>query len=94
MYFAFLGAMAYCCFVGYTKGDLAKIIAPIDRNGNFCGVNHEDKDGNKVGAQFEAYPFLYFPQFHSGDGGAESFRGIHKTSFCVKDCPSADNAEV
>jgi len=55
--------MVYCCFVGYTKGNLVKIIAPIDRDYNFCGVNHADKDGTLVGAQFEKYPYLYFPDF-------------------------------
>ena len=94
IYFAFIAAMAYCCFVGYSQGNLTKIVAPIDRDHRFCGIAHKDKAG-KVEYDYTKYPYLYFPQFRPPtDGGATSFTGLMKSAVCVDKCPGATALDV
>lgn len=86
--------MVYCCFVGFTQGDLNKIIAPVDRDYRFCGIKHESSPG-VVEYDYSAYPYLYFPRFQPDK--ATSFsgdNGIMKSAFCVKQCPGENRANV
>ena len=37
LFFAFLGSMGFLTFYGYQNGNVAKLIAPLDADNNFCG---------------------------------------------------------
>lgn len=38
VFFAFVAAMGACTVYGFKNGNVAKITAPIDADGNFCGI--------------------------------------------------------
>ena len=37
VFIAFLAAFGYITFQAYHKGDVAKLVAPLDADNNFCG---------------------------------------------------------
>lgn len=39
VFILFLGSMGFCTDYGIKNGDIDKMIAPIDGNGNFCGID-------------------------------------------------------
>lgn len=53
IFFAFLGAMGYCTMYGYKHGNVKKLLAPLDGDNKFCGVD----------SGYEDYPKLYITDF-------------------------------
>lgn len=49
VFIAYLGAMGFMTVYGFIKGDVDKLLAPLDGAGNFCGVTKGYKN----------YPYLY-----------------------------------
>jgi len=72
VFFAFLGAMGFCTVYGNKHGNVGKLLAPLDGDGNFCGYT----------AGFEDYPKLYITEFT-----ALNPVDIFETAVCVKKCP-------
>lgn len=81
----FLGGMGFCTAYGYANGDPNKLIAPIDGDGNICGVT----------PGYEDYGYLFIGNIdtlaHNLGGGTSTFHyGI-----CVEGCPAtSDDSET
>ena len=76
MFLAFLVAMGVCTHHGYSNGQVDRLLAPLDGDDNFCGVDAKVKD----------YPFLFITNIGVASP-AENFR----RSVCVKKCPKVDD---
>lgn len=72
VFLAFIGSMGYITMLGFNEGDVAKLIAPLDGDNNFCGVSPD-----VVG-----YGNLYITDFT-----LESVTEIFDSGVCVKECP-------
>ena len=44
VFVAYVGAMGYMTGYGYIHGDVKKLLAPLDGNENFCGINNNLKN--------------------------------------------------
>ena len=53
VFLLFLGSMGYLTVMGYQKGDLPKLLAPLDGDLKFCGID------------YEGYPYLLITDFAS-----------------------------
>jgi hypothetical protein len=101
LFFAFIGAMCFCVFVGYSQGELDKVIAPIDPNQHFCGVKHWKKDKARKPLEERGepeydntgYPYLFFPGLNP-DGDKLGLATVLKDSFCVAECPGKEAKQV
>ena len=51
IFLAFIGLMCYVTFYGISNGNIRKLMAPLDRNDNFCGID-----------TYRDYPNLYVTQ--------------------------------
>ena len=72
VFLAFVGSMGYITMLGFQEGDIAKLIAPLDGDNNFCGVS----EGT------EGYDNLYITDFTQS-----SVTAIFDSGVCVKECP-------
>jgi len=52
--------MGFITFYGFVHGDVTKLLAPIDGNANFCGINNTD------GHDFTDYPLAYIGNLEAG----------------------------
>ena len=68
--------MLGCTVYGINNGDVKKMMAPYDKDNNFCGVSNATKN----------YPSLYFPQLQK-DATDNIVRSIFRHAICVKKCP-------
>lgn len=73
VFLVFLGAMIGCTLYGFKKGDVAKYIAPLDGQDNFCGIDANYKD----------YPKMFLTSL----SGSPST--IFSSGVCVKACPKS-----
>jgi hypothetical protein len=71
--------MGYVTFVGFKEGDINKLVAPLDGEFKFCGI---DKG-------YEEYKFLYIADFTQ-----ETVNGLFDSGVCVKQCPKNKTDEV
>lgn len=71
--------MLFGTVYGYMHGNIHRLLAPIDGNGNFCGINNDGHD-------LKAYPYLYF--------GNLLVDNPFTTAVCVKECPVDDNGHI
>lgn len=53
--------MVYLTSLGMKKGDLTKLMAPIDGDDRFCGLNHALPEGESDDG-FDAYDYTEFPK--------------------------------
>jgi hypothetical protein len=72
LFLCFVGSMGYVTFIGFKEGDLPKLLAPLDGENHFCGVDEG----------FEEYPFLFIADFTQ-----TTVNGIFDSGVCVKECP-------
>ena len=72
----FIGGMGFCTSWGYANGNPNKLIAPIDGDGNICGVT----------PGYEEYEYLFIGDIHAV---VESPATVHTFHYgmCVKSCP-------
>ena len=62
-------------FYGLSKGNVLKLIGPVDGDHNICGVD-----------TFSEFKHLYISNLDAGVSG--DFTDIFKTGICVKECPA------
>jgi len=74
VFFAFIAAMSTCTVYGVKNGDVLKLTAPIDANGNFCGFG-----------KMKGFPEMFISNWEVTD-----LAGIFKSGVCVKGCPKTD----
>jgi hypothetical protein len=72
VFLVFLGAMCGVTFYGISQGQVEKMIAPIDMNLNFCGIEGPRADFHK----------LYFTNLR-----VSSATDILNSGICMKTCP-------
>ena len=60
LFVSFLGSMLYLTWLGLQKGDIKKLLAPLDGDGRFCGINGTDPDGT-------SYDYTDFPKLAISD---------------------------
>lgn len=72
LFLALIGSMSYITFLGFQEGDVAKLIAPLDGDNNFCGISEG----------LEEFPILYITDFTQS-----SVKAIFDSGVCVKECP-------
>jgi hypothetical protein len=44
IFVAYVGAMGFLTVYGFIHGDVNKLLAPLDGNENFCGINNNVKN--------------------------------------------------
>ena len=71
--------MGYLTYVGYTEGDVKKLLAPLDGDNNFCGVSEGLED----------YPKLYITDFTVG-----GINAIFDSAVCVSKCPQTEDDAI
>lgn len=82
IFVAYVSAMTFGTVYGFIHGNVNKLLAPVDGNKNFCGIN------NGKGHDLTKYPYLYFSDFTSASAAFQS--GV-----CVKVCPhDTGNGEI
>ena len=64
--------------MGYEQGSLWKVIAPLDADGHFCGL---DKG-------YEDFKYVYYV------ASASEFENPLTGAVCVKSCPMKDEAPI
>ena len=71
--------MGYVTFVGFKEGDIQKLIAPLDGEFHFCGI---DKG-------YEEYKNLFIADFsqHNVDD-------LFASAVCVKECPHLETDKI
>jgi hypothetical protein len=72
VFIAFVISMGYVTFIGFTEGNIKKLIAPLDGDHKFCGI----REG------YEEYENLYIADFTQ-----TTVNGIFGSAVCVKECP-------
>ena len=78
LFLVFLGAMMACTLYGFKKGDVARYVSPLDRDGKFCGSDKE----------FQSYPKLYLTSLFGSPSQ------IFNSGVCVKSCPDSKTATI
>lgn len=83
IFWAFVGSMVFLTSYGLKNGQYDRLMAPLDKDNNFCGFTNPD------GADMTGYPKLILTSYVSSNP-----IDILKSGVCVKTCPSkADAAE-
>lgn len=81
--------MGFITFYGFVHGDVTKLLAPLDGNNNFCGVN------NGKGHDYTDYPYVYIGNLEeSVTGGVADAATIFDTAVCVKSCPKNHDGTI
>lgn len=57
VFLAFIGGLAFVVLYGYQNGNPKKLLAPLDADGHFCGID--------VG--YEDYKLLYFAKIDTSN---------------------------
>jgi hypothetical protein len=79
LFFAFLGAMGYLTAFGLKYGQMDKLMAPLDGDNKFCGID----------AGYENHTHLYLTSL-----SGTSARSLFNTGVCVKECPQNDTKKI
>jgi hypothetical protein len=79
VFLAFIVSMGYVTLTGFREGDIQRLIAPIDGEFKFCGI----EEG------YEEYKNLYIADFTQ-----TTVDGIFGSAVCVKVCPTKASDEV
>lgn len=74
VFLCFIGSMGYVTYVGFKEGDLPKLLAPLDGDNKFCGIE----------PGYEEFKNLYITDF-----SVTSVNAIFDSAVCVKACPVA-----
>jgi hypothetical protein len=92
VFVSYVGAMGFMSVYGFIHGDVTKLLAPIDGNGDFCGINN-NVNNSKV--DFTEYPNLYIGDLAKGlVAGAADPKAIFGTGVCVKKCPKTEDGKI
>ncbi len=78
IFFVFVCGLVFIGGWSWMSGDVEKLLAPTDGDGNFCGVTEAVKD----------YPLLYFPNLP--DIGTAA---LFDSRVCVSACPTRNNTD-
>lgn len=78
LFITFLGSMGFLTYYGYKHGNVAKLVAPLDADNNFCGQDN-----------LEGYGLLYITNFNSIEPST-----IFKSGVCVSKCPSKADGQL
>jgi hypothetical protein len=78
VFLAFLVGLGIVSIFGFENGKPERLLAPLDADGNFCGLD----------ALHKAYPYLYFADLYVNP------TDIPATAVCVKKCPMDDDQPV
>jgi hypothetical protein len=76
--------MIFLTYVGYQKGDVKKLLAPLDGDLKFCGVKVEDLSEDGTG---EAYDYTDYPYLMITDFSTSNAINIFSSGVCVEVCP-------
>lgn len=74
MFVGYIILMVYVSFYGMYHGNIRKLMAPLDRNHNFCGFD-----------QYRDYPNLYVAH---GNFSSKTIEEMFNTAVCVWSCPT------
>jgi hypothetical protein len=75
--------MLFLAYMGFQKGDINKLLAPLDGDLKFCGVKVDlDEDGSG-----EAYDYTEFPKLMITDWSSVNVLDIFSSGVCVEHCP-------
>jgi solute carrier family 44 protein 1 (choline transporter-like protein)/choline transporter-like protein 2/4/5 len=84
LYLLFLGSMIFLTNMGLQKGNIDKLLAPIDGDFKFCGIANET----------EGYNYTEFPQLLITDWTTENVFNVFKSAVCVNQCPNGQEDQV
>jgi len=73
--------MVALTFYGLAKGNVLKLIGPVDGAHNICGAD----------VDFTDYKHLYISNLESGN---DNLKDIFKSGICVKECPKKDGKKI
>jgi len=93
--------MIFCVFIGYSQGDVDKVIAPINGKQQFCGVKHWENKKARLPLEERGdpeydnsgYPYLFFPGLNP-EGSRLDLATVIQDSMCVKECPGIEAKQV
>lgn len=88
IFLAFLGSMIYLTSLGLKKGDINKLLSPLDGDKKFCGLNNQLPEG-ETDDSFVAYDYSDYPKLMLTDLSSPNVLNIFSKGVCVKECPSA-----
>ena len=86
IFVSFLGSMIYLTTFGLQNGDIKRLLAPIDGDGKFCGVNHVDEENPDLSYDYTDYEYLMITEYSS------NVMSIFNSAICVDKCPQAEEA--
>lgn len=75
VFIATLVAFGFCVSIGYSRGDVNRLTAPIDGDNNFCGSDS---------------PVKKFQKLYITNLGQTDIKAIFQSGVCVKSCPVKD----
>lgn len=75
MFGVFLIGMLTCVIMGFVNGNVGKMMAPADADGNICGYNSTVVD----------YPYLYI---YNLNAATKANSNIFDFGVCVESCPT------
>ena len=78
-FFLFLGGMAVVTFYGYINGEPMNLVAPIDGDGNICGMT----------PGYEQYSHLFIGDITAGE---KDISNVFDYGICVEACPKTVDA--
>ena len=81
IFLAFLGGFGIVSVFGYQNGKPERLLAPLDANGRFCGLDEEVK----------AHPYLYLV---INPEQSTSISNLFETAVCVSTCPMNDDTPI
>lgn len=84
--------MIYLTSLGLKKGDVNKLLSPIDGDNRFCGVNHQLPEGESEDG-FDAYDYSHYRKLMITDFSSANVASIFSSGVCVKECPKAGGAD-
>jgi hypothetical protein len=87
VFIAFLGSMIYLTWMGYSKGEMPKLLAPVNGDFTLCGWKNET-DPEKQ------YDNMEYPNLLITDWSNPIPSSIFASSVCVKKCPENDQDAI
>jgi hypothetical protein len=77
--------MIFITIYGFAHGNITKLLAPIDGNNNFCGID-----------EYKDYPVLYIGNLLKATVGAGTgqLASVFDTSVCAKKCPESYDGKI
>ena len=87
VFIAFLGSMIYLTWMGYSAGELPKLLAPINGDFTLCGWKNETNPE-------KSYDNMDYPNLLITDWSNPDPTSIFASSVCVKKCPESATEEI